>query len=94
MIKVHDMLGDTDYDFEFFFLFLLFGSQILRFPDWAWAKPGLGTAKVDLVGPGLDWAGPGPGLCLFHVFSIFPPLMKKPPICSVPWFLEASLVFF
>ena len=49
---------------------------------------------MDLVGPELDWTGPGPGLCLLDVLNMFPPLMKKPPIFSVPWFLEASFVFF
>ena len=48
---------------------------------------------MDLVGPELDWTGPGPGLCPLDVLSMFPPLMKKPPIFSVPWFLEASFVF-
>ena len=70
------------------------GSQISR-PGLgqAWAGPGLDTARVDLVGPELDWTGPGPGLCLLDVLNMFPPLMKKPPIFSVPWFLEASFVF-
>ena len=89
-------MGDTGYYFEsFFFIFWIPIFQISK-PGLgqAWAGPGLDTARVDLVGPELDWTGPGPGLCPLDVLSMFPPLMKKPPIFSVPWFLEASFVFF
>ena len=92
--KVHNILGDTDYDFEICFFTCWIPNFQISKPGLGQAWAGLDTARVDLVEPGLDWTGPGPGLaCLFDVLSMFPPLMKKPPIFSVPWFLEASFVF-
>ena len=88
------ILGDTDFGFKNVFLELL-GSQISRFPDRAWARlgPGLGWARPGWIWLDLGWAWAGLGLCLLDVLNMFSPLMKKPPIFSVPWFLEASFVF-
>ena len=62
-----DILGDTDFDFENFYLLYVFGSQISGLaqlgpslgPAWAQLGPSLGP-----VGPGLGpaWARLGPGL--------------------------------
>ena len=80
-----DILGDTDFDFENFYFFDFFGSQISRFPGSQ--KSGLGRAWAGL-GPGL---GLGPGGALgwvptgFHGFPrVFPRVSHGFPM-GFPW---------
>ena len=68
-------------------------------PNFQISRPGLGQAWAQLgpglgrAGVGLGWAWAGLGLGRAGPVSfMFPPLMKKPPMFSVPWILEATFL--